>query len=207
MSTTTPAAAKNIVTNKVSPTPTIQDLPVVPSMPAVLMTTTPAPSTPVVANTSIPTLSSSYLSNTLEDRDALILKRLQLENQQIDDYIQLLQDQRSTDRTRVQYDNGYITFLQKIYKPCIVIYWISLAILAYVLFIEKENYSITVKIFLMIGFFVYPYLIYSIEDVVISWFNFFYSLVFFQPIQNDPIKIATQSQPFLYDQPKSTITD
>lgn len=199
MSTTTPSITTPTTTT-LPVNPLLQEIPVKPTLPKFLKKTTPPFNSDL---TSQPSIDVSKLKNDIIKRDKLILERLKLENSQIDEYIQLLQNERTTGRTNIEYDSYYITLFENIYTPLFVVYFLALLVLAYVLFLQSNEYSMAIKIMIMIIFIVYPFIIDHFEDYIISWITFFYSIIFFVPMGNNPIKTATEGQPFLYSQPFS----
>ena len=164
-------------------------------------TTNPVPLTTTPGITTSPYQKSmNQLSNDINNKNKLILERLKLENSQIDDYIQILNDQRRTDRTVMDYDSYYYNLLDNVFTPLFVLYLLAVVGLGYFLFMMENEYSMGVKMMLIFIFILYPFVIEYIEDTVISWFTYFSSLVIFTPSGSNPIKIATDSQPFLYSQ-------
>ena len=168
----------------------------VPNLPDVLKPK-PAKSSSV-KKTSDPKKSKSNLSST--EKDKLILERLKLENSQIDDYIQILNNQRKTDRSSMDYDSYYYNLLDNIYTPLFILYLLSVIGLGYFLFMMENDYSLSTKIAFMTVFMIYPFIIEFLEDLIISWLNYFYSMIRFTPSGTNPIKTATESQPFLFSQ-------
>jgi len=144
--------------------------------------------------------SISKLSSDIEKKNKLILERLKLENSQIEDYIQILNNQRKTDRTSMDYDSYYYNLLDNIYTPLFVLYLLGVVGVGYFLFMMENDYSMSMKVLLMSVFILYPFVIEYIEDTVISWMNYFYNLLRFTPHGTNPIKTATESQPFLFSQ-------
>lgn len=186
----------SVKTKPTQKNPLLQELPVTPDTPLIISsqyTTTPA-ATPNFK------LSLERLENEIANRNKLILDRLTLENAQIDDYISMLNKQRSTDKTVIQSNSYYYNLLNNIYTPLFFTYFICLILLGFFFFIADSDLSMSLRVFLMVVFIIYPYTIVYLEDWIYSWFEFFYSYTTFKPIGSNPIKDALSSQPFLQSQ-------
>ena len=161
----------------------------------------PVPLTTTPGITSSPYKKSiDNLSNGVNAKNKLILERLKLENSQIDDYIQILNNQRNTERSAMDYDSYYYNLLDNVFTPLFVLYLLAVVGLGYFLFMMENEYSMGTKMLIIFAFILYPFVIEFIEDTVISWFRYFSTLLAFTPSGTNPIKTATDSQPFLYSQ-------
>lgn len=183
--------------------PLLQQMPVTPSLPDVL--TIPPTTTPAA-----PTISAAslrHLERQIKDRDRLILERLSLENAQIDDYISILNNQRSTNKSSIENDSYYLNILNNIYTPLFFTYFICLIILGFFFFMGDSDLTMSLRVFLMVIFLGYPFVIVYLEDWVISWLSVFYSYIRFTPIGSNPIRDAVSSQPFLYGQRFTSLQD
>lgn len=182
-------------TNPKIQNPLLQQLPVTPDTPLIISnqyTTTPAPT--------ISAISLENLENEISRRNKLILERLTLENAQIDDYISMLNNQRSTDKIVIESNSYYYNLLNNIYTPLFFTYFVCLIILGFFFFIADTDLALSLRVLLMVAFIFYPFAIYYLEDWTYSWFEFFYSYLRFTPIGSNPIKDALSSQPFLHSQ-------
>jgi hypothetical protein len=178
------------------PNPLLQLSPLAPAMPAIFQNqeiTTP----PVNSG---PTISVAELEDQIQTRDQLILSRLRLENAQIADYISILQNQRTTDKSSLVSNSYYFDLINNIYTPLFFVYFLCLIVLGFVFFMTDNDMSLSMRILLMVIFILYPFVIEYLEDYIISWVAFLVRFVQFTPAGTNPIKTATESQPFLFSQ-------
>ena len=183
--------------------PLLQQMPDTPMVPDVLKpqkTTTPAV-------TDGPSVSIDDMTAEIANRDRLILERLSLENAQIDDYISMLNNQRSSNKTIIENDSYYLNILNNIYTPLFFTYFICLIVLGFFFFGADSDLTMSLRVFLMVVFIGYPFVIVYLEDWIISWFLVLYSYIRFTPIGGNPIHDAVSGQPFLLTQRFNSLQD
>lgn len=186
---------KPIIETTIKQNPLLQETGIIPKQPDIFTaknTTTPPPQGP--------TISVEELQNDIQKRNQIILERLRLENAQIADYISILKNQKRTDQTTLEYNSYYFELLNKIYTPLFFVYLLCLIVLGFVFFMTDSDLSMSMRILLMCVFIIYPFIIETLEDYISSLFAFFFRSMRFTPQGTNPIKTATESQPFLYSQ-------
>ena len=94
--------------------------------------------------------------------EEVLLQRLVTENQQIDQYIQLLNSQQITDAQQFQYNSLHSDTLTTVYKYMFILYFVIVLVLCYVLFFKNKTISRNMKIGMVILFVAFPFFIHPL---------------------------------------------
>ena len=124
----------------------------------------------------------------------VLLQRLVTENQQIDQYIQLLNSQQITDAQQFQYNSMHSDTLKTVYHYMFILYFVIVIALCYVLFFKNKTYSRNIKIGMVILFLAFPFFIYPLEKKLWELFVFLYRLVVKTPIGDNPIDVVKKDR-------------
>lgn len=124
----------------------------------------------------------------------VLLQRLVTENQQIDQYIQLLNSQQITDAQQFQYNSLHSDTLKTVYHYMFILYFVIVIALCYVLFFKNKTYSRNIKIGMVILFLAFPFFIYPLEKKLWELFVFLYRLVVKTPVGDNPIDVVKKDR-------------
>jgi preprotein translocase subunit SecG len=126
--------------------------------------------------------------------EEVLLQRLVTENQQIDQYIQLLNSQQITDAQQFQYNSSHNDTLTTVYKYMFILYFIIVLVLCYVLFFKNKTYSRNIKIGIVLLFVAFPFFIYPLEKKMWEFCVFLYRLVVKTPVGDHPIDVVKKDR-------------
>lgn len=126
--------------------------------------------------------------------EEVLLQRLMTENQQIDQYIDLLNSQQITDAQQFQYNSTHSNTLKTVYNYMFILYFFIVIALCYVLFFKNKTYSRNIKIGMVILFVVFPFFIHPLEKKLWEYGVFVYHLVVKTPVGDHPIEVAKKDR-------------
>lgn len=128
----------------------------------------------------------------------ILYKQLISENTRIQQYIQLLKSQKTTDTQRFQYQSSTSDTLSMVYNGLFIAFFIVLLILCYILFIKNQVYSKGFKIGIILLFLVYPFLIYPLETWIYFGGNYIYTMLIQAPYGENPIDTYKKDRGDIY---------
>ena len=126
--------------------------------------------------------------------EEVLLQRLVTENQQIDQYIQLLNSQQITDAQQFQYNSLHSDTLTTVYKYMFILYFVIVLVLCYVLFFKNKTISRNMKIGMVILFVAFPFFIHPLEKKIWEFAVFLYRLIVKTPIGDHPIDVVKKDR-------------
>lgn len=124
----------------------------------------------------------------------VLLQRLVTENQQIDQYIHLLNSQQITDAQQFQYNSMHSDTLKTVYNYMFILYFVIVIALCYVLFFKNNKYSRNIKIGMVILFVLFPFFIHPLEKKLWEYGVFVYRLVVKTPVGDHPIDVVKKDR-------------
>ena len=124
----------------------------------------------------------------------VLLQRLVTENQQIDQYIHLLNSQQITDAQQFQYNSTHSDTLKTVYNYMFILYFVIVIALCYVLFFKNNKYSRNLKIGIVILFVLFPFFIHPLEKKLWEYGVFIYRLVVKTPVGDHPIEVVKKDR-------------
>lgn len=124
----------------------------------------------------------------------VLLQRLVTENQQIDQYIHLLNSQQITDAQQFQYNSMHSDTLKTVYNYMFILYFVIVIALCYVLFFKNNKYSRNTKIGIVILFVLFPFFIHPLEKKLWEYGVFVYRLVVKTPVGDHPIEVVKKDR-------------
>jgi hypothetical protein len=141
--------------------------------------------------------------------EEVLLQRLVTENQQIDQYIQLLNSQQITDAQQFQYNSSHSDTLTTVYHYMFVLYFVIVLVLCYVLFFKNKTNSVefsgwrvsppytnsrNMKIGIVLLFVAFPFFIYPLEKKLWEFCVFLYRLIVKTPVGDHPIEVVKKDR-------------
>jgi hypothetical protein len=130
--------------------------------------------------------------------DQILYNQLISENTRISQYIQLLKSQKTTDSQRFQYQSSSSDTLSMVYNGLFFIYFIVLLILCYILFIKNQVYNKGFKIGIVLFFLVFPFIIYSLENLIFIAGNYIYTMLIQAPYGENPVDMYKKDRGDIY---------
>ena len=128
----------------------------------------------------------------------ILYNQLISENTRIQQYIQLLKSQKTTDTQRFQYQSSTSDTLSMVYNGLFIVYFIGLFILCYILFIKNQAYSKGFKVGIILLFLVYPFIIYPLERWIYIGGNYMYTMLIQAPYGENPIDTYKKDRGDIY---------
>lgn len=138
--------------------------------------------------------------------EEVLLQRLVTENQQIDQYIQLLNSQQITDAQQFQYNSLHSDTLTTVYNYMFILYFVIVLVLCYALFFKNKTNSVefsgwsvsppsrNMKIGIVLLFVAFPFFIHPLEKKMWEFAVFLYRLIVKTPIGDHPIEVVKKDR-------------
>ena len=124
----------------------------------------------------------------IKNENKVLFDKLLEENTRIQDYITLLKQKQVTDIQKYQFNDKKSQLLTTIYNWLFIAYLVGLSIVIYMLFVKSSQMSFFMKIAIILGLLIYPFVIYPLETSI-GWFlKMMYSFIVRAPIGEDPIQ-------------------